>query len=159
MLFRSGRKDFNFDDNSWKLGKTGVGYDYGNRIGLNVSTMRNSTESVYIRVPFVVANLADFEEVILRLKYEDGFTAYINGKKIASDNSPRTLNWKSGAPQNRPDSIAITPVEFSISGFSNIIREGSNILAIQGLNNQVTSSDLLIHPEIIAYKKTEIKDT
>ena len=154
-----GWKDFNFDDSNWKLGKTGVGYDYGNRIGLNVSTMRNSTESVYIRVPFDVANLADFEEVILRLKYEDGFTAYINGKKIASDNSPRTLNWKSGAPQNRPDSIAITPVEFSISGFSEIMREGSNILAIQGLNNQVTSSDLLIHPEIIAYKKTEVKDT
>ena len=154
-----GWKELDFDDSSWKQGKTGIGYDYGNRVGLDVSTMRNSTESVYIRVPFNVANISEFEEVILRLKYEDGFTAFINGKKISSDNAPRTLNWKSGAPQNRPDSIATTPVEFSISGFSNLLLEGKNILAIQGLNNQVTSSDLLIHPEIIAYKKTEVKDT
>ena len=154
-----GWKELDFDDSSWKQGKTGIGYDYGNRVGLDVSTMRNSTESVYIRVPFNVANISEFEEVILRLKYEDGFTAFINGKKISSDNSPRTLNWKSGAPQNRPDSIATTPVEFNISGFSNLLLEGKNILAIQGLNNQVTSSDLLIHPEIIAYKKTEVKDT
>ena len=154
-----GWKELDFDDSSWKQGKTGIGYDYGNRVGLDVSTMRNSTESVYIRVPFNVANISEFEEVILRLKYEDGFTAFINGKKISSDNAPRTLNWKSGAPQNRPDSIATTPVEFNISGFSNLLLEGKNILAIQGLNNQVTSSDLLIHPEIIAYKKTEIKDT
>ena len=154
-----GWKELDFDDSSWKQGKTGIGYDYGNRVGLDVSTMRNSTESVYIRVPFNVANISEFEEVILRLKYEDGFTAFINGKKISSDNAPRTLNWKSGAPQNRPDSIATTPVEFNISGFSNLLLEGKNILAIQGLNNQVTSSDLLIHPEIIAYKKTEVKDT
>ena len=154
-----GWKELDFDDSAWKQGKTAVGYDYGNRVGLDVSTMRNSTESVYIRVPFNVANISEFEEVILRLKYEDGFTAFINGKKISSDNAPRTLNWKSGAPQNRPDSIATTPVEFNISGFSNLLLEGKNILAIQGLNNQVTSSDLLIHPEIIAYKKTEVKDT
>jgi len=154
-----GWKELDFDDSSWKQGKTGIGYDYGNRVGLDVSTMRNSTESVYIRVPFNVANISEFEEVILRLKYEDGFTAFINGKKISSDNAPRTLNWKSGAPQNRPDSIATTPVEFNISGFPNLLLEGKNILAIQGLNNQVTSSDLLIHPEIIAYKKTEVKDT
>ncbi len=154
-----GWKELDFDDSAWKQGKTAVGYDYGNRVGLDVSTMRNSTESVYIRVPFNVSNISEFEEVILRLKYEDGFTAFINGKKISSDNAPRTLNWKSGAPQNRPDSIATTPVEFNISGFSNLLLEGKNILAIQGLNNQVTSSDLLIHPEIIAYKKTEVKDT
>ena len=104
-----GWKELDFDDSSWKKGKTAVGYDYGSRIGLNVSEMRNSTESVYIRVPFTVTDLSQIEEVVLRLKYEDGFTAFINGKKIASDNAPSSLNWKSGAPQNRPDSIATTP--------------------------------------------------
>ena len=154
-----GWKELDFDDSSWKKGKTAVGYDYGSRIGLNVSEMRNSTESVYIRVPFTVTDLSQIEEVVLRLKYEDGFTAFINGKKIASDNAPSSLNWKSGAPQNRPDSIATTPVEFGIAGFADVLRSGNNILAIQGLNNQVTSSDLLIHPEIVAYKKTEVKES
>ena len=154
-----GWKELDFDDSGWKKGKTAVGYDYGGRIALNVSEMRNSTESVYIRVPFEVSDLSQIEEVMLRLKYEDGFTAFINGKKIASDNAPSSLNWKSGAPQNRPDSIATTPVEFGIAGFSDVLKAGKNILAIQGLNNKVTSSDLLIHPEIVAYKKTEVKET
>ena len=154
-----GWKELDFDDSSWKKGKTAVGYDYGSRIGLSVSEMRNSTESVYIRVPFTVTDLSQIEEVVLRLKYEDGFTAFINGKKIASDNAPSSLNWKSGAPQNRPDSIATTPVEFSIAGFANVLKTGDNILAIQGLNNKVTSSDLLIHPEIVAYKKSEVKES
>ena len=155
----TGWKNLEFNDSSWKKGKTGVGYDYGSRIGLNVGEMRNSTESVYIRVPFKVPNLSQIEEVVLRLKYEDGFTAFINGKKIASDNAPSSLNWKSGAPENRPDSIATTPVEFNIVGFEKIMKTGDNILAIQGLNNKVTSSDLLIHPEIVAYKTTEVKES
>ena len=80
---------------------------------------------MYIRVPFTVTDLSQIEEVVLRLKYEDGFTAFINGKKIASDNAPSSLNWKSGAPQNRPDSIATTPVEFGIAGFADVLRSGN----------------------------------
>ena len=148
-----------FDDTGWKSGKTGVGYDYGNRIGLNVAEMRNNNETVYIRIPFDVADLSIIDELVLHLQYEDGFAAYINGKKIASDNTPAALNWKSGAPQNRPDSIATSPAEFSIPNVKNILVEGRNLLAIHGLNNRVTSSDLLILPELIAYKKTEVMES
>ena len=134
-------KKINFDDNDWQPGKTGVGYDYGGRIGLNVAEMRNNNETVYIRIPFTVANVAIIEELTLHLQYEDGFAAFINGKKIASDNTPTTLNWKSGAPQNRPDSIATSPVEFSIPNVKSVLVKGQNMLAIHGLNNLVTSSD------------------
>ena len=50
-------------------------------------------------------------------------------------------------------------MEFSIAGFANVLKTGDNILAIQGLNNKVASSDLLIHPEIDAYKKSEVKES
>jgi hypothetical protein len=56
------------------------------------------------------------------------------------------LNWKSGAPQNRPDSTATSPVEFSIPNVKNVLVKGQTMLAIHGLNNLVTSSDLLIFP-------------
>ena len=114
--------------------------------------MRNNNETVYIRIPFDVADLSIIDELALHLQYEDGFAAFINGKKVASDNAPATLNWKSGAPQNRPDSTATTPVEFSIPNAGKVLVEGRNLLAIHGLNNLVTSSDLLILPELIAYK-------
>ena len=152
-------KKIGFDDSGWKSGKTGVGYDYGNRIGLDVAGMRNNNETVYIRIPFDVADLSIIDELVLHLQYEDGFAAFINGKKIASDNAPTTLNWKSGAPQNRPDSTATSPVEFSIPNVKKVLVKGQNMLAIHGLNNLVTSSDLLILPELIAYKKTEVMDS
>ena len=152
-------KKAGFDDTGWKSGRTGVGYDYGNRIRLDVAQMRNNNETVYIRIPFDVADLSIIDELALHLQYEDGFAAFINGKKVASDNAPATLNWKSGAPQNRPDSTATTPVEFSIPNAGNVLVEGRNLLAIHGLNNLVTSSDLLILPELIAYKKTEVMDS
>ena len=152
-------KKIGFDDSGWKSGRTGVGYDYGNRIGLDVAGMRNNNETVYIRIPFVVGDLSIIDELALHLQYEDGFAAFINGKKVASDNAPTTLNWKSGAPQNRPDSIATSPVEFSIPNVKNVLVEGRNLLAIHGLNNKVTSSDLLIMPELIAYKKTEVMES
>ncbi|MED5381975.1 MAG: CotH kinase family protein [Verrucomicrobiota bacterium] len=149
-------KKTNFDDSGWKSGKTGVGYDYGGRIGLNVAEMRNNNETVYIRIPFNVADVAIIDELVLSLQYEDGFAAFINGKKVASDNTPATLNWNSGAPQNRPDSIATSPVEFPIPDARNVLVQGRNVLAIHGLNNKITSSDLLIVPELIGYKKTEV---
>jgi len=152
-------KKIGFDDSSWKSGRTGVGYDYGSRIGLNVAGMRNNNETVYIRIPFDVADLSNIDELALHLQYEDGFAAFINGKKVASDNAPTTLNWKSGAPQNRPDSTATSPVEFSIPNAGGVLVEGRNLLAIHGLNNKVTSSDLLILPELIAYKKTDVMES
>ena len=152
-------KKIGFDDSGWKSGKTGVGYDYGNRIGLDVAQMRNNNETVYIRIPFVVGDLSVIDELALHLQYEDGFAAFINGKKVASDNAPTTLNWKSGATRNRPDSTATSPVEFSIPNVKNVLVKGQNMLAIHGLNNLVTSSDLLIFPELIAYKKTEVMDS
>ena len=152
-------KKIDFDDTGWKSGRTGVGYDYGNRIRLDVAQMRNNNETVYIRIPFDVADLSIIDELALHLQYEDGFAAFINGKKVASDNAPATLNWKSGAPQNRPDSTATTPVEFSIPNAGKVLVEGRNLLAIHGLNNLLTSSDLLILPELIAYKKTEVMDS
>ena len=155
----AGWRKVDFDDSGWKSGETGVGYDYGNRIGLNVSNMRNSNETVYIRIPFEVADLSVIESLELHLQYDDGFIAYINGKKVASDNAPTSPRWNSGASQNRPDSTATSPVEFSVPNVGNILIEGENLLAIHGLNNLVTSSDLLILPELIAYKKTEQKES
>ena len=152
-------KKTDFDDSGWKSGRTGVGYDYGNRIKLNVAQMRNNNETVYIRIPFDVADLSIIDELALHLQYEDAIAAFINGKKVSSDNAPATLNWKSGAPQIRPDSTATTPVEFSIPNAGNVLVEGRNLLAIHGLNNLVTSSDLLILPELIAYKKTEVMNS
>lgn len=138
-------------DTDWMAGITGVGFDYGELIGLDVSIMRRANQTVYIRVPFEVEDPSEIKALTLRLRYEDGMIAYINGQEVARDNAPApgTETWNSAAPENRPDTVAIDPVDFSIPNFD-FLHVGTNVLAIQGLNNGLTSSDLLILPELVA---------
>ena len=87
--------------------------------------------------------------MILRIRYEDGYVAYLNGKQVAADNDPSTLNWQSRSTQNRPDGEAVNPVDVDISSAIDLLMPGENVLAIHGLNQGLTSSELLILPELI----------
>jgi len=140
-----------WNDSAWLSGATGVGYGYPSLTGLDVSAMRNVNETVYVRVPFEVEDPSAIKALTLRMRYEDGMIAYINGQEVARDNAPpaTTETWNSGAATNRSDSIAVNPVDFSIPQFD-FLRIGTNVLAVQGLNYRPTSSDILILPELLA---------
>ncbi len=135
----------------WQTGTTGVGYDYGELVGLDVSGMQNVNTTVYIRVPFVVEDPSAIRALTLRMRYDDGIIVYINGQEVARDNAPvpGEETWNSVALVSRPDSNAVNPVDFPIPQFD-FLHVGSNLLAVQGLNHRIGSSDLLIVPELLA---------
>ncbi|HTG44324.1 MAG TPA: CotH kinase family protein, partial [Verrucomicrobiae bacterium] len=140
------------NESGWMSGTTGVGYDYAGLTGLNVQAMSNINQTVYIRIPFQVADPSVITALKLRMRYDDGMIAYLNGREVAWDNSPdpAVATWNSGAPANRDDGTAVIPRDFVITAFKDFLHVGTNLLAIQGLNNPVASSDLLILPEIVA---------
>jgi hypothetical protein len=137
------------DDSAWKAGTTGVGYGYPTLIGLDVSAMRNVNQTVYVRIPFVVDDPSTFKALTLRMWHDDGMIAYINGHEVARDNAPAptTETWNSGAPAMWPNNRTARPVDFSIPRFD-FLHVGTNLLAVQGLNNGADSSDLLVSPEL-----------
>ncbi len=139
----------------WQTGTTGVGYDYPGLIGLDVSGMLNVNTTVYIRVPFFVEDPSAIQSLTLRMRFDDGMIAYINGQEVARDNAPApgTETWNSAALVSRSDSIAVNPVDFAIPQFD-FLHVGANLLAIQGLNHRIGSSDLLIVPELLATMET-----
>jgi len=142
-----------FDDSSWAPANTGVGYDYGNLIGSNADVQSQMDEingSVYIRVPFTVDDPAALTSLTLRMKYDDGFAAYLNGTLVASAQAPANPQWNSLATGDHPDSSALVFVDFNITADLNLLERGSNVLAIQGLNGTLGSSDLLILPQLDA---------
>ncbi|MBI4606782.1 MAG: CotH kinase family protein [Planctomycetes bacterium] len=144
-----------FDDASWIAGTTGVGYDrnpdYGPLIGTNVrAQMENISTTAYVRVPFDLAGAASYTGLTLRMKYDDGYGAYLNGTLIASRNAPGTLAWSSAAMGDRPDPSAVVFEEVDVSSFAGLLREGQNVLAVHGLNNGAGSSDFLVVPELDA---------
>ena len=82
----------------------------------------------------------EIETLILSMKFDDGFVAYLNGIEVESENAPgrdgdtKTLTWNSSSTASHPDSQAVTFIEYDISSFKQHLRTGTNILAIHGLN-------------------------
>ncbi|MEP0843638.1 MAG: CotH kinase family protein [Phycisphaerae bacterium] len=144
-----------FSDATWTAGRTGVGYEatsgYEGLFLTNVIAMRNVNRSCFIRIPFLVDDPGKFQRLVLRMKYDDGFAAYLNGQLVAwaladVDN----LAWNSGATGDHPDSQAVVYQDFDITDDIGWLRQGSNVLAIHGLNATLNSSDFLIIPELVA---------
>ena len=146
-------RDAGFDDTQWLFGQTGVGYDenteYDNHIDLDVDgSMNNENTSIYLRVPFKIADLAGITGLVLKMKYDDGFVAYINGSRVASDNAPGALEWNSTATDLHDDDLAVTFVSFPIDEHLDKLQVGDNLLTIHGLNDNVGSSDMLVSPRL-----------
>lgn len=149
-----------FDDSSWTAGTQGVGYErssgFEGDINLDVeSAMYTTNASIYIRVPVnVTANPAAILGLRLRMKYDDGFAAFINGSTPANASaySPSPLAWNSTTTGgNNPEAAATVFEEFDISDMiPNLVSGSNNILAIQGLNSDHSSSDALFRCELIA---------
>lgn len=144
-----------FDDASWNSGATGIGYDgpggsYFPLIGAGGNTrseMFTKNASVYIRIPFEVTEPAKISNLALRLKWEDGFVAHLNGTEFHREGITETPAWNSNADGNRDEDDAQTFFEYPINDGSLVT--GTNILAIQGINNASGSADLLIVPELV----------
>ena len=50
--------------------------------------MAGVNSSVYVRVPFHVDDPGLLEALELRIRYDDGFVAYLNGAVVARRNAP-----------------------------------------------------------------------
>ena len=114
------------------------------------SSMRSINSTIYARVPFVVADPAVFSFLTLRMKYDDGFVAYLNGIEVARRNAPPAPTWNSSAVESRLDADAVRYEELDLFGRLGLLQVGQNILAIQGLNASAEDSDFLLLPELMA---------
>ena len=140
-----------FDDSAWPSGVTGVGYGYSHLVGTDVSAMQNVNETVYVRISFVVHDLEEIRGLTLRVRFDDGIIAYLNGHEVARYNAPapRTETWNSGASASWPTDRIPPPMDFAIPWIE-LLQEGTNMLAIQGLNHGLSNQDLLVLPELLA---------
>ena len=110
--------------------------------------MLGRNASAYLRMPFAVESTNDFQYLKLHIKYDDGFVAWINGQKVYASNAPDTLDWNSAATVDRRDEDAVVDEEIIIPVSEGLLHIGTNILAIQGLNDSASSADFLIDPTL-----------
>ena len=110
--------------------------------------MYNRYPGCYIRIPFQINEaLQDYDFITLRIRYDDGFVAYINGTEVQRALASGTPRWNSLSSGSHE---AGGLQDFDITEHADILKEGDNILAIHGLNTSLSSSDFLVSAEIVA---------
>ena len=148
-----------FDDSAWLGGTGGVGFERSTgyepyfRIDLN-SQMYGRNASCYIRIPFDsgIDSLKDISSLLLTVRYDDAFVAYLNGQEVQRALFDGVPAWNSSATSSHNDNDAVNFETFDISAHIDKLERGPNILALQGLNAGTSSSDFLISVELAASK-------
>lgn len=156
-----------FDDSAWILtsGRPGgVGFDklpssggdYRPFISLDLASAMATSATVYIRIPFTVsqATLDRIAFLGLRILFDDGFVAYINGNEVQRANLDGVPTWNSRASVTGVNAGS-EPMLLDMSQWIGLLRAGQNVLAIQGLNSSAASNDLLIWVELIAANSSQ----
>ena len=153
------REDPDFDDSDWISGTGGIGYEastgYEQFFDIDVQNqMYGRNASCYIRIPFEVSveDLMESGGLTLRVRYDDGFIAYLNGVEVQRIMFSGDPSWNSSAAGTHSDLDAIELETFSLSDQIGHLRVGRNVLAIHGLNGGTTSSDFLISVELTTTK-------
>jgi len=143
-----------FDDSSWETGPSGFGYADGDDNTLldasNPPAMQNNYLSVYIRRAFYVSDPSSVYGLELSVDYDDAYVCYINGTEVARSSNitgtPPPYNASQSSGHISVDHEAGTPVLTSVA--PGVLTAGYNVLACQGHNATIGSSDFSLIPEL-----------
>ncbi len=151
-----------FDDSEWldcSGAPGGIGYEKGNgyqdQISLDVGNQMhedgggNPNTSCYVRIKFDLSleDLQKYSKLMLGVRYDDGFLAYLNGVRVAQANGDLSPSWNSSASQSHEaDSVEF----FDITSYRNKLNVGVNVLAIHAMNIDVTDSDFIINATLLS---------
>ena len=115
--------------------------------------------SLYVRLTFNAPDLASLQSLMLKMKYDDGFVAYLNGTEIARRNAPTTVTWNSVASGERTsDASVITFSNIDVSQYLHLLTSTGNVLAIQVLLSSASDMDLLVVPELSQIVSTALSE-
>lgn len=161
-------RDLGFDDAAWGSGPTGIGFDataerpLADLIATDVGeAVADTATSVFVRIPFT-ADAADVSlPLLLRMQYNDGYVAFLNGVEVARGNfRSTTLRYSSRASTSRSPEDTRTVEEVRISAGSaasgSALQPGQNILAIHLLRYRNTDLDMLLVPELEGLRVTSV---
>ncbi|MBI1841066.1 MAG: lamin tail domain-containing protein [Verrucomicrobia bacterium] len=108
------------------------------------SAMQGVNSSAYVRMPFNAASPGLLDTLALRMRYDSGFIAYLNGVEVLLRNAPADATWNAVAMVERPDSEVALYESFDLSGSHGLLQPGNNVLAIHLMNSSAADSDALL---------------
>ena len=145
-----------FDAAGWSNGLTGIGFDTTEGSALDPLIATDVEQAMFggsvkrkvlfVRVPFVITDLAQVQNPFLSMRYDDGFVAYLNGKEVVRKGVAKG-NGKGAQSVKSHDATKYS--YFPLKEFEKHLRDGTNIFAIEGHNASIDSHDFLIDPYLV----------
>ena len=117
--------------------------------------MLTKNASAYLRIPFDVDDPDRLGTLTCRMKYDDGFVAYLNGTEVARRNAPAVPDWSSSATAERPIEDVLVFEDIDLSAAIALLVPGSNVLAFHALNLTRDDDDFLLFPELDGFHFAE----
>lgn len=145
----------------WLAGNGGIGYSTDtagetNNCKTILTDMVNNYRTLYMRRTFTISSGFDTNlNLLLRMDWDDGFVAWLDGVEIARTNAP-------GAVGTEPTNTALATVNhesslgsgggpavtWNLGAIGARLEPGEHTLAILGLNGTLGSSDLILVPDL-----------
>ena len=127
----------------WKTGKAGFGYaDDDDETVLD--DMLNKYTTVYIRKEFEITKSTDLSRLALAINYDDGFVFYLNGRYVFSIN---VTDEEGNITVSNHEASGIE--YFPLAPFADALKEGKNVIGIEGHNAKLDSSDFTLDPQLV----------
>jgi hypothetical protein len=180
-------REIGFNDASWLSGTRSVGFDRNADsvnlapfIGRTLTTgeMSNTQTTAYVRYSFNLADKDQLTSLMLSLRFDDGFIAYINGREVKRVNFGEDFarpqpQWDSFAGNHVQGSNVLVAnrveesddaVAFDLTPYLSDLVNGTNVLAFHAVNSNSTSNsstnrlDFLVEPILTATRATSTVD-
>ena len=143
------------EDAGWKRAPAGFGYGDGDDVTV-LAGMRGKYTTVYLRNDFELGP-GEREQIVdlgLVINFDDAFIAYLNGHEILRVG----VEAGSGAKVKDVESHNATGFQyFSLKDALKYLEDDENILAIEGHNNNLNSTDFSLDPYLTIVKRRSEK--
>ena len=130
----------------WKTGKAGFGYGDDDDETV-LEDMQNKYSKIFIRKEFTLPEGTKLNNLALLINYDDAFVLHVNGRRLMNSNN-LIIDEKTGAiTVNNHE--ANGPEYFSLNNFAGAFKVGRNVIALEGHNTNLESSDFTLDPQLI----------
>ncbi len=146
-----GWNGLSFDNSAWKIGAAKFGYGVGDeRTPIDGGPVGNRHITTWFLHSFLVTNPAAINDLVCRLRRDDGAVVYLNGQEVYRDNLPL-----GPLTATTPALVNITTSEerifFARTLPPSALRIGTNVLAIEVHHFSTNDTDLSMDCELVAF--------
>jgi hypothetical protein len=137
-----------FDDHDWKSGKAPLGYGIdGAQTSLSFGKDPSQKyPTYYFRTTFDVTDPTVLPNMIMKIRYDDGFVAYLNGREIARGGLPSggEVSFATLADDHVDKGQRLLFETFNLASQRAMFVAGKNVLAIEVHQHSLVSSDVVL---------------